>query len=353
MPTSTRRNSAVICNDISNGRADDWRRSFRQQKRRSMLELKPILDAEVPALLPTKPFLGDLEHDEDFAYTNMRVQINDDYEFIDSNRNLLGHGAYGDVFRGKALKKTSSESRAVAIKRMAQMNVKENELKVMKRVQNPFLVQLIDICHDEEMQHTFIVMELCHADLDHFLRTQTTCGCLEAADFNRVLKDIARGYFALYLEGIVHRDIKPQNVLLLLSPDRKRIETAKLTDFGVCRLMTDEEGGLCNVAGTFWFMSPEVGANVLTTTEYNNLVDMWSIGCLLYQCYTGVLPFDEAAMCRLFLYCAGHNYDAYEFPPLPEGTPNEKREIIHRLLEINRERRMTPVELNQAALSAF
>ncbi|KAI6235618.1 hypothetical protein M3Y95_00070700 [Aphelenchoides besseyi] len=350
MPTSSRRNSAVICNDISNSRVENWQRSFCQPKRRSMLDLKPILDAEVPSLVSTKPFLVDLEHDEEFTYTNMRVNINDSYEYVDSNSYLLGHGAYGDVFKGKAIRKSPTESYSVAIKRMSQMNVKENELNVMKQVQSPFLVRLIDICQDVDM--TYIIMECMHTDLEQFLRTRTTSGSLEPVDFTRVLKDIARGYFALYLEGIVHRDIKPQNVLLMLTPGKNSIEIAKLTDFGVCRMIKNEEGGLCNVAGTFWFMSPEVGANLLRTCEYNNLVDMWSIGILLYQCLTGELPFKESDMCRLFLYCAGHNYEAYELPPLPENTPKEKKEIIYRLLEINRDRRMTPVELNQAALEA-
>jgi serine/threonine protein kinase len=52
---------------------------------------------------------------------------------------------------------------------MTETNVKCHELEAMKRVQNPFLVSLIDICHDENHLNAYIIMELCDIDLDKFL----------------------------------------------------------------------------------------------------------------------------------------------------------------------------------------
>lgn len=71
-----------------------------------------------------------------------------------------------------------------------------------------------------------------------------------------MIDSIARGYFALFQKHIVHRDIKPQNVLLVLETvDGKNvIKSAKITDFGVSRVLTDEKMGLCNVAGTLFYM---------------------------------------------------------------------------------------------------
>lgn len=61
---------------------------------------------------------------------------------------------------------------------MAEINVKSNELEAMKRVQNPFLVALIDICHDENHLNTYIIMELCDIDLDKYLKLHAHDGLL-------------------------------------------------------------------------------------------------------------------------------------------------------------------------------
>ena len=70
-----------------------------------------------------------------------------------------------------------------------------------------------------------------------------------------------------------------------------QISLAKITDFGVSRVLAREENEgnhtLCNVAGTLPYMAPEVGANLLTMCEYDYSVDMWSIGCVIYQCHMG------------------------------------------------------------------
>lgn len=71
------------------------------------------------------------------------------------------------------------------------------------------------------------------------------------------MTNLAFGYYALFKENIVHRDIKPQNVLLVLSPNANGIQIAKITDFGVSRVLEDADGKLSNIAGTFHYMAPE------------------------------------------------------------------------------------------------
>jgi serine/threonine protein kinase len=169
-----------------------------------------------------------------------------------------------------------------------------------------------------------------------------------------VVESIARGYFALFTKHIVHRDMKPQNILLLYKlPDKKerRICNAKITDFGVSRVLADEHMGLCNVAGTLLFMAPEVGANLVAISEYDHRADMWSIGCLLFQCLSGSTPFDEASLCRLFLHCACGNFDGYEVPELPPETETSLRLLICSLLQIDSTKRPTPRQLLDAAES--
>ena len=106
--------------------------------------------------------------------------------------------------------------------------------------------------------------------------------------FRLLIDNVTRGYHALYESNIVHRDIKPQNILVKYDPLRQGFQSAKITDFGISRILSEEQNqSLCNIAGTFFYMAPEVGANILTTTEYNYEIDMWSLGCVFYQCITG------------------------------------------------------------------
>uniref|UniRef100_A0A915CSN3 Protein kinase domain-containing protein n=1 Tax=Ditylenchus dipsaci TaxID=166011 RepID=A0A915CSN3_9BILA len=193
-------------------------------------------------------------------------------------------------------------------------------------------------------------MELCHTDLDRHLRWKAVDGRLGAEELKTVIRSIATGYYALYEKHIVHRDIKPQNILLNYD-SRASIVTAKLTDFGVSRVLA-EEGKLCNVAGTLFFMSPEVGANLVKLCEYDHKADMWSIGCVIYECHTGNMPFNECSLCRLFLNCAGGNYEAYELPSLPKHTDHQLELLIASLLEVDREKRLTLVNSIPVCLTA-
>ncbi|VDP10391.1 unnamed protein product, partial [Soboliphyme baturini] len=75
-----------------------------------------------------------------------------------------------------------------------------------------------------------------------------------------------------------------------------------------------------NLIGTPLYMAPEIGASILMNVEYDFKVDMWSIGVVLYECLAGKVPFNESALCRLFLFAANHNYDGFQGPPPIPGA---------------------------------
>jgi len=281
--------------------------------------------------------------DYPYEYSNERVTFsNNRFEYSDSATSCVGHGSFGTVFKGI----DKSNSQQVAIKKMTTFNVKPDELKTMQRVSSDYLVALIEIS-DENTGITHVVMELCDTDLEQHLLWNTTSGKLTQSELKILIDNVARGYYTLYEHHIVHRDIKPQNILIVYHPTGRSIKKAKITDFGVSRMLSDgdESKSLSNVAGTLYYMAPEVGANLLTICEYDNCVDMWSIGCVIYQSYVGKAPFDERDLCRLFLHCAGGNYEAYDPPGLPEDTPGHLEVLMNSLLEIDREKRATPDQL--------
>uniref|UniRef100_A0A914VJG6 Protein kinase domain-containing protein n=1 Tax=Plectus sambesii TaxID=2011161 RepID=A0A914VJG6_9BILA len=288
------------------------------------------------------------------VYTDELVQIDGDYEYRNEESARLGEGAFGIVFRGRQRR----TGRAVAVKKLPTASIKPSELAVMQSLNSPYLVALLDICPTPAMNCTYFVMELCDTDLDHHLTHCAVDRKLSGKNLRTIIENIARGYDVLYDERIVHRDIKPQNILVQYKDsDSVEIRTAKIADFGISRVLepgADDDQGcayeyLSNVAGTLSYMAPEVGANLLKTCQYDFQVDMWSIGCVLYQCITGQLPFDERSLCRLFLSAAGGNYDAYDKPELSSSTP-EVEAIVSALLEIDTRKRLTPHEFYEMAI---
>jgi hypothetical protein len=104
MPTNnTRRNSSVICNGIATNRLESWRRSFRQHKRTSMLDMNVLskpLSPDHNDHAPTQKYLYSMEDAGcSYDYTNLLISIGQQYEYVDSEAHNIGHGAYGDVFK--------------------------------------------------------------------------------------------------------------------------------------------------------------------------------------------------------------------------------------------------------------
>lgn len=304
--------------------------------------------------------------------------LSETYKFTESSDFALGEGAYGIVFRGRSTK----NDKDVAVKRMLTSDLKEDELAVVRQLNNPFLVSYLDVF--VEPQFTYIVMEVMEQDLTTFIANQRK---LAIANMDTVAKHIAQGYLALYEKSIVHRDIKPSNILLKLGngfvatqgPDpqnndvthercattgqhrklsiasitrkfsrqfsgtqqmpQPRIATAKITDFGTSRQTVVEQENLSNLAGTMLYMAPEVGANLLDRNSYGSSVDMWSIGVVIFESLTGSVPFDEAALCKMFLQATTQNYLSYQCPPMKEGGKNYQKLAI-RLLTIDPDQRL-------------
>jgi serine/threonine protein kinase len=119
----------------------------------------------------------------------------------------------------------------------------------------------------------------------------------------------------LHRRGIIHRDLKPEN--LILSEDRKQL---KIADLGVVNTLNGETTTRSTIAGSIPFMAPEM----LNRAQYNRSIDMWSIGVILYEMLTGVLPFDKQP----------RGDDVVTFPP-EANISHEAKVLIRHLLQVD------------------
>ena len=146
---------------------------------------------------------------------------------------------------------------------------------------HPNIVSIYDV--GQEGNINYIVMELVSGKtLNELIQAEAPMDYRKAAD---ITKQVASGLSAAHKKGIVHRDVKPHNILMTEDG------IAKITDFGIAKAVTNTtivDSGKDNVMGSVHYFSPEQakGANV------DEKSDIYSLGIVLYEMLTGKVPFD-------------------------------------------------------------
>ncbi|XP_022905395.2 serine/threonine-protein kinase STK11 [Onthophagus taurus] len=214
---------------------------------------------------------------------------------------LLGEGSYGKV--KEALDSDTLCRRAVKILKQRKLrripcgeqNV-QREIKLLtslKKDKHKNICNLVDLFFNEEKQKMYLVMEYCVGSLQ---------GLLESTPNKRFPLFQAHGYFTQLIDGleylhsmrIVHKDIKPGNLLLTLEGD------LKISDLGVAETIDlfAEDDTCHNGQGSPAFQPPEIANGLESFPGFK--VDIWSAGVTLYNITTGTYPFEGDNIYRLF-----------------------------------------------------
>uniref|UniRef100_G1NCV5 Serine/threonine-protein kinase TBK1 n=1 Tax=Meleagris gallopavo TaxID=9103 RepID=G1NCV5_MELGA len=147
--------------------------------------------------------------------------------------------------------------------------------------------------HKTTTRHKVLVMEFCPCgSLYTVLEEPSNAFGLPESEFLIVLRDVVAGMNHLRENGIVHRDIKPGNIMRVIGEDGQSVY--KLTDFGAARELEDDEQ-FVSLYGTEEYLHPDMYERAVLRKEhqkkYGATVDLWSIGVTFYHAATGSLPF--------------------------------------------------------------
>jgi serine/threonine protein kinase len=230
----------------------------------------------------------------------------------------IAGGGMGDVWRGT----DEVLGRTVAVKILLPALLDEpgfaerfrGEARTMATINHPGVVDVYDYGSDQQL--AFLVME--YVEGDALSRTLSRVGRLTPARTMALVAQAADALQAAHANGIVHRDVKPGN--LLVRPNG----TLVLTDFGIARsALVGQLTAAGSVLGTASYISPEQAAGSVATAAS----DVYALGVVAYQCLSGHRPFDGATPIEIAMK---HVRDTPR--PLPADIPPNVRAIVDRAL---------------------
>ncbi|XP_055090048.1 inhibitor of nuclear factor kappa-B kinase subunit epsilon isoform X2 [Symphalangus syndactylus] len=224
---------------------------------------------------------------------------------------LLGQGATASVY--KARNKKSGELVAVKVfnttSYLRPREVQVREFEVLRKLNHQNIIKLFAVEETGGSRQKVLVMEYCSSgSLLSVLESPENAFGLPEDEFLVVLRCVVAGMNHLRENGIVHRDIKPGNIMRLIGEEGQSIY--KLTDFGAARELDDDEK-FVSVYGTEEYLHPDMYERAVLRKPqqkaFGVTVDLWSIGVTLYHAATGSLPF------------------------IPFGGPRRNKEIMYRI----------------------
>lgn len=190
----------------------------------------------------------------------------------------LGEGTYATVYKGR----NRATGQLVALKEIS-LDSEEGtpstairEISLMKELKHPNIVRLYDVIHTENKLN--LVFEYMDKDLKKYMDMHGVKGALDPPTVKSFMYQLLKGVQFCHENRVLHRDLKPQNLLINARGQ------LKLGDFGLARAFGIPVNTFSNEVVTLWYRAPDV---LLGSRTYSTSIDIWSAGCILAEMFTG------------------------------------------------------------------
>ena len=256
--------------------------------------------------------------------------VNGDY----AKEKRLGSGSYSTVYMAK--QKEDQKLYAVKVVKKAKLDKADKiglqqEISILRSLDNPLVMKLYHVY--DSINYYQLVTELVEGgELFQRIVEKESYSELEA---RKVVTNLLTAVAYLHANNVVHRDLKPENVLMVSKTDDAAI---KLVDFGFAKERLDGKE-LESSIGTPSFAAPEV----LCGRPYNDKVDVWSTGVIVYMVLCGYPPFYDKNQAHLYKKI---KQGRYAFHAKTWGhTSLSVRDLIHKMLTVDPDKRASSAEL--------
>ena len=253
-------------------------------------------------------------------------QIHSHYKFV----KVLGYGQFGTV--REAIKLDSlGQKKSFAIKSISKekvfqkFSVLKSELDLLSIADHPNIVKLHEIYEDEKYLH--LVLDLCRGgDLYDYILNKKT---LTEAEVMQIMKKIFLAVNHLHTMSICHRDLKPDNFLLVST---EPLSEVKLVDFGMAVKFSEDP--MHTIVGTPYYLAPEVCLG-----NYGKECDVWSLGVVMFFLLSGRQPFKGKNMNELLSNILNCRYSFYDHKW--KVISSSAKDLISKLLVVDPLLRLT------------
>ena len=247
---------------------------------------------------------------------------------------IIGKGSYSNIYMGRIIDKKiilekSLPSDIIAIKKIQTNKMITDEIDIMQKIMKISnmcnnIIKCIDII--EELNYIYIIMEYCiDGDLSNIIGKP-----IKENIVKYYFKQLVNALFYLNKNNIIHRDIKPKNILL-----KNNKKDLVLCDFGFARIKTIRR--VKTICGSPLYMAPEL----LEEKTYTDIVDVWAIGMILYEMIYGNHPYKD---CKDIDDLKEFSKKSIMIPPIHNTNINVSYnciDLMNQLLEKEEKRRIT------------